>query len=264
LVNINDQPRLGTMLEEVCAMFSKPYHEVLLHAYYRVLREQSFEAVSKAMIRILTDESRRQVMPTAAEIKAIARHFETVTGEQRYLPCQQPACGTLVAWPPMGPVNEHSYYCPRHTPAWQPEWDREKHNAERHSVEDKREIFARATPKAKALLRSIAIVAKHMTDIPITPEEQAVTDADTIPLRANAFKDTATGPGVNAGVFLNGQVTEDTAWIDGYRKGSEIVVAAGFTYDARHAVWKRGRQTLTDDQIGRMDEEVLRMFVGRR
>jgi hypothetical protein len=276
VVNLNDQPRLGQMLEEVCSIYSKPYSDVLCHAYYRVLKPQSFEAVSRAVMRVLSDEGRRQIMPTAAEIKAIARHMEQSGELQTYLPCQGVGCKAEVAFPPQGPVSEESYYCPRHKPLHQPEWDAEKEYANRVTPEEKRAIFERATPKAKAFLRSIDVMARQMTDIPITAEEQAEADADAIPLRARAFEDKSEGPGVEPSLFLN----RPALAFDGPSDAGErrqIIAAAGWKYVTAEGVWRRGRydaaaqkwrygpRAITEDQIDRcLDLTAVAEFARRR
>jgi len=261
-MNLQEQPKLAQMLEEVCAIYSRPFSEVLVHAYYRVLKTYSFEAVSKAMLRILGDDGRRQIMPTAAEIKALAQHLES-TDIQRYLPCQHQGCEGLLAWPPAGLISEHSYYCPRHKPAWQAEWSDEKHRANRVTPAEKHEILEEATPSGRAFLRGV--LPQLMEDIPITPEEQAITDADAVPLRAKVFEATATGPGVNPSVFLNGKVTEDRSWMDNHKARREIVRAGGYHYDAENAVWVRKRQRLTEEQIdGFPSLELLTQFAKGR
>jgi hypothetical protein len=262
-VNINDQPALGEILKEVCEIYSKPYNEVLLHAYYRVLKAQSFEAISKAILRILSDESRRQLMPTAAEIKAIARHMEQSGDLQTYLPCQHQGCEALVSFPPAGPVTEASYFCPRHKPSHQPEWEPEKQYANRVTLEEKRAIFEQATPKARAFLRSIDLLARQMRDIPITPEEQAATDAEAMPLRARAFEGKAEGPGVHPGVFLNHPYLTNITVEQTERR--RIVEEAGWTFHPSEGHWSRGSRTLTDEQIDRIPTlEVLQELVSRR
>lgn len=244
-MNLNDQPKLGQMLEEVCAIYSKPYTDVLCGAYYRVLKPYSFEALSKAVLRILADENRRQLMPTAAEIKAIAQHLEVSDHEASYLRCQQPACQSLLAWPPSGKVTEASYYCPRHQPHFDPQWDEEKQVANRITPAEKREIFEDATPAARSFLRSIDAMAKQMRDIPVTPEEQAITDADSIPLRAKAFEEKAEGPGVNARVFLgNPMLTQGLT--SEYADRRQIMASAGWRFDQQEQVWTTGTYVLKE------------------
>jgi hypothetical protein len=260
-MNTNDQPRLAEMLEEVCAIYSKPYTEVLVHAYYRVLRTYSFEAISKAMLRILGDENRRQVMPTAAEIKAIAKHMESAGGEQAYLRCQWQGCQALVAWPPSAEVTEASYYCPRHKPLHEAEWDGDTHYANRVTAEEKAAILAQASPGAKALIRSV--VPALMADIPITEEERLAAERLDAPRRAVAFAETATGPGVNPRVFLTQSMGADLH--PEYIERRHLVRVEGWIYTPEDGYWHRGRRVLTDEQIdGFPDKDLLADFLGRR
>jgi hypothetical protein len=68
------------------------------------------------------------------------------------------------------------------------------------------------------------------------------------PTRARAFEDTAEGPGVNPGIFL------DPHWLseglpDEYVERRQMVAAAGWTYDPSEARWQKGRRVLTDETI---------------
>lgn len=262
-MTLTDQPALANLLQEVCAIYDRAFSDVLVSGYYRALKAQSLEAINKAVLRILTDESRRQVMPPAAEIKAIARHLEREGGEQRYLPCQRQGCEALVAWPPVGTVTEHRAYCPRHVPRFEPDWPAEKHLANRVTPDEKREMAGRLTPKGMAFLRSV--MPPLLSEIPMTDAERAAAEAMDAPRRAMAFKDSAEGPGVSPGVFLTHANLLD-GFPEDYRQRREIVAAGGWRYDIEQGYWHKGKRRLSDAQIdGIADLEVLEDFVyGRR
>jgi hypothetical protein len=164
---------LALILQEMAAMYPAVlFNEFMVTGYHRVLKSFTTEAVRRACLQLMGDELRKNFMPSAAEIKAVARGHEADEEEtQRYLPCQQPGCKALIAWPPVHDKPdkdgsaEYRMFCPLHRP-------RHSHPA---TMEEKVEIAKALTPKARAFLRSSlqSVAPQVMAGIPVTREEAA-------------------------------------------------------------------------------------------
>lgn len=295
-MNLNDQPKLGEMLEEVCAIYSKPYNDVLTHAYYRVLKTQSFDAVSKATMRLLTDSSRRQVMPTAAEIKAIAEHMEPrgntrgsldeerwrrrydVWQHGRYSDEALEVAFTL-SDDELG-VGQEQGHAKQYLACQQPMctgliiWPPDRQDIGRmfcpqHQPDqgqsatesDKLRVLQQTTPRARAFLRTV--LDKLMAMIPVSAEERTAAEEQASLKRPVAFEHTAEGPGVNPGVFLN------RPFLDGmpsdYADRRQLVSVYGWKFDPGKGSWHKGKRVLTDEQVDSLgDKGLLADFLGRR
>jgi len=107
-----DKPELATMLREAAAMYQVSLCNAAITAYYRVLKDLDLNAIRRAVLDLLGDESRKDIMPRAAEIKAVARRYQGGP-TQTYMRCQASGCHALVPWPPAvnGPAG---MFCPAH------------------------------------------------------------------------------------------------------------------------------------------------------
>lgn len=295
-MQINDQPKLAEMLEELCSIYSKPCSEALVSGYYRVLKPYSFNAIYQATMRLLGDSDRKQLMPLPAEIRALAPRFERAESpdldEERWrrrydvwqtgrFSDESLAVANMASDHELGldqPDGEE-YTCLRcqqpgcrNTIPWPPVSTGEGRmfcpghqpsQADPVTAAEKTQILSRLTPAAKSFLRSIPEVAHHMLRISVTPEEQAITDEAAIVRRAVAFEETAEGPGVNPSVFLNhphlaGDLPSE------YAERRHIMASAGWKYEPGVGQWTKGWRVMTDEEIDRFpDGRMLHDYVRR-
>lgn len=111
-------------------------------------------------------------------------------GAGQSIRCQHAHCHRLIPWP-----SEQGGYARMFCLAHQPV------DAGKPVTRNEKESFlAQLSPEGKAFMR--ASVPTLMTEIPITAAEQAVVDAEAIPLRSRAFEHLSKGPGVNPGIFV--------------------------------------------------------------
>lgn len=141
------------------------YNEFFANGYWKVLRPFSLDAIRRACLDLMGNEMRKDGMPSAAEIKGMARRFEGQTQLNSYLTCQQPGCTDLIPWPPKDDDGECRLFCRRH----QPQHD---HPA---TLEERTDTAATLTPKARAFLRSA--LPGLMAGIPVTAEEAEYHEA---------------------------------------------------------------------------------------
>jgi hypothetical protein len=122
-----------------------------------------------------------------------------------------------------------------------------------------RQAMARImTPGARALLR---IATPHLLEgFPISEDEaQAVIRL----YRSTAVTD-ATDHDEAIVPRRTTRLPRDNTWVLDYAKRREVVASAGYRWQALIGLWRRGKSTLTDEQIDRMDDAVLQDYVGRR
>lgn len=169
-----EYPEFSNILQEMSAMYrGVVFNEFFVSGYWRVLKPYRLSAIRQAIIQLLGDEQRKDMMPSAAEIKQIARRLEWKPPEETFIACQQPHCTELVPWPPLI-EGEARMFCSFHRPA----------DRSRVTREEKRAIFAQLSPKGRAYIRSITEVRQLCKDIPVTAEEAQWTELDaTIPLQ---------------------------------------------------------------------------------
>lgn len=207
-VESNDRAEFQRMLQEMAAMYKGTiYNDFFAEAYWKILKSYRMEAVRRACLDLLGHEMRKQVMPTAAEIKAMARHHEPKPqplvvdqDEERWrrqydhwqagdFSDKALAEATAMSDQELGVgLEEPATWIPcqhpgcRHRLRW-PSDSMERlcppHRAD-HSHgkpvtrEDKLAIVAAMTPKGRAFVRSI--VPQLMADIPVTAEEAEYTE----------------------------------------------------------------------------------------
>jgi hypothetical protein len=107
-----DKQELATILSEAAAMYQVSLGHAAIAAYYRVLKHLDLDAVRRAVLDLLGDESRKDIMPRAAEIKAVAGRYQGGR-TQAYIRCQASGCRALIPWPPTV-QGEAGMYCPSH------------------------------------------------------------------------------------------------------------------------------------------------------
>lgn len=163
-MQIDDKQEFATLMQEMAAMSRAPFSEFLVSGYWRILKGFPLSAIRSACLQLLGDENRKHDMPSAAEIKTIARTFAARgVGREWYIRCQQPHCPAEVQWPPRD-EGEGRMYCGIH----QPQPGTPATTSERIAIAED------LTPKARAFLRSP--VPELMATIPVTDEEAAFTE----------------------------------------------------------------------------------------
>lgn len=109
----HDKPEFEHLLREAAAMYQLTLSDFAIAAYYRVLKPFDLETIRRAVLHLLGDEARKDGMPRAAEIKAVARGYERGGPIERYIVCQGQGCTSLVPWPP-ATDGEAGTRCPTH------------------------------------------------------------------------------------------------------------------------------------------------------
>jgi hypothetical protein len=107
-----DKPALATLLREAAAMYQVSLGDAAIAAYYYVLKHLDLGAIRRAVLDLLGDESRKAIMPRAAEIKAVASRYQGGR-TQAYIRCQAPGCRAFIPWPPTV-QGEAGMFCPAH------------------------------------------------------------------------------------------------------------------------------------------------------
>jgi hypothetical protein len=275
-----DLPDLSLMLEECCVVYNHAFSDTLVKGYFRVLQPFSMSAIRHATLRLMGDVLRRQVMPSPAEIKALAPQCERAlhstnldderwrrrydvwqrgrfsaealsvafgmsdqelgVGEEQGQPQTYIACQQPGCGSLVPWPTSRTDEGRMFCPAHQP-----LHGPPATEAEKIR-LLETATPRARAYLRSI--LPTLMRRMPVSAEEEAAAAEMARPTRARAFEHTAEGPGVNPGVFL------EPHWLseglpDEYVERRQMVAAAGWTYDPSEGHWHKGRRMLTDETI---------------
>jgi hypothetical protein len=207
-MQMNDQDEFKQMLQEMAAMYRGTiYNDFFAGAYWKILKPYSLAAVRRACLDLLGNEMRKQAMPTAADIKSLARRYEPPPKPSRAEGDEERWRRRYDAWEAGGFSDDalamvfmmtdeemavgaegdltsiccQEPHCQRLIP-WPS--DTGQRQCKVHRIEgphgatvtraEKIEIARSLTPKGRAFLRSA--VPQLMEDIPITDEEEKFTE----------------------------------------------------------------------------------------
>jgi hypothetical protein len=198
-----EMPVFLTDLKELSSCYKGTiYNEFFAGAYWKILKPYSLEAIHRACLDLLGNEVRKPLMPSPADIKAVARKFEPPKKSARVVGDEERWRRRYDVWQRgrfsddalamvftmsdeelgVGQEGDDTYIrcqepgCETRIP-W-PVDDGVMH-CRPHQVQtgktvtphEKRQMIAGLTPRARAYLRPI--LTTLMAEMPVTPEEQA-------------------------------------------------------------------------------------------